>query len=639
MTVETLVTALKTIPSDPGVYRMVDSSGKDLYIGKAKNLYKRVSSYTRVAMLPHRLKQMVHHVQEVRVLVTKTELEALLLEANLISRYQPPYNILLKAGQSFSYLVISEHPFPRVYRQRSPSSEGYCFGPFLSTAPLELIMTCLYRAFLLRSCSDTVFSQRTRPCLQYHIKRCSAPCVGKIDAESYKEMVHQAIRFLRGQAPSLRQEMTREMERLSKAQEYDQARMVRDRLEALSHMTTSYQTDSRIPEADVFALSYQHGTSCVQLMCFRQGIPCGAESFFFPDTAPQDAGDIMNAVVRAIYAQNPPPARIILTHPVSAPEDLILLFRHLFQKVPHFVYPRRGDAYRMMKEAQRNGDQALTRQLEGQEVQTELWGQAAELLGIDHIPRRIEIYDNSHHQGDCPVSVMVVATPQGFSKKDYRVFTMHSQDDYDMMRTVMKRRFSGKLPWPDLMIIDGGKGQLAVVCGVLKELGVQGPRVISIAKSHPHDLIYVAEFLRKTPNREHDTLLQTDQAISNPLLLQETEEPVCALEKDLLRTLGKDIKICPLPLPEHHTVLHLIQRLRDEAHRFAVNTHRRVKRRRMTTSLLQQLPGIGPKRHKLLMEHFGSIQAILKASEEDLSALFSKSLALKIKKSLAALTE
>lgn len=584
MSVQALLHALKTIPHTPGVYRMVSETGKDLYIGKAKDLYKRVLSYTQVSRLSHRLKQMVHHVVDVKTLTTPTELDALLLEANLIKRYQPPYNILLKEGNSFSYLVLTRHPFPRIHKQRIASSnkDQYCFGPFLSSAPLDTLIDFLHKTFLLRSCSDHVFSNRTRPCLQYYIKRCSAPCVNKVDQEGYAHQIDQALRFLKGDKEKLRKELSTSMYALSNHHNYVQAAKVRDQLKALDHIEAG-KTSSALDHGDVIVYTNSHTIGCIQLMCFRHGHTYGAESFFFPHTSISDGPDIVSHFLRSFYEQNPPPDRLVLNVLPQDSEDLKLLLRHHFGKVPHFIYPKRGPLFHLVSQCVAQARHALERHCTSHSMQTSLWQQVTDMIGLREVPQRIEIYDNSHHQGDCAVGVMVVAGPEGFIKKEYRTFSMqgHGQDDYAMMRAMMKKRFAKEGAVPDLMIIDGGKGQLSAVREGLAEAKVVGIPMISIAKSDPCDMLYTAE--------------------------------------------GE-----PLTLDAHHGVLHLVQRLRDEAHRFAVSTHRRLKQRKMTASAVQTIPGIGPKRYAILMNHFKTIEALKKASHQELCALFSPSIADKI---------
>lgn len=579
MSLDAIFSALKVIPSLPGVYRMVNAQRKDLYIGKAKNLFKRVSSYCCLSRLPERLRRMVHNATDVQVLITANELEALLLEANLIKRYQPPYNILLKEGNSFSYLVLTEHEFPRLQRQRSPVSEGFCLGPFLSAGPLEHIMTCLHKAFLLRSCSDFVFNNRSRPCLEYYIKRCSAPCVKK--QENYNELVNQAIQFLKGNTTELSRNLERQMKEFSQMQEYDKARIARDRLKALSHIVPC-QKYYGLTNADVICTAHSHGTTCVQLMCFRNGSLCGTKSVFFHSTTTHDAADILSAFIRSFYEKDQPPSRILLNHPIDDEDSLKLLFRHFFQKVPHFVYPKKGRHYKVVQQAENLALEAIQRHIKNHQVHADIWEQAKQLLCLKKIPKRIEIYDNSHNQGDCPVSGMVVATPEEFLKKEYRAFFVpgKNNDDYEMMRFVIKRRCD-KGPLADLMIIDGGPGQISVVQQTLAQFGFTDTKVISIAKSTPNDVIYVSakDFLQLDPN---------------------------------------------------HPVLFLIQRLRDEAHRFAVTCHRRKKRSRMTSSVLQQIPGIGPKRYIQLMGYFKTREAVMDASVEEFQKLFSKSFAQKL---------
>lgn len=591
MALEHLQRALATIPDNPGVYRMVNAQGKDLYIGKAKNLAKRVAQYTCLARLPHRLRQMVHHVNDVRVLITPCELDALLLEANLIKRYQPPYNILLKQGNKFAYLVLTDHPFARVQIQRSPQApaKATVFGPFLSASPLHSLTEVLHKAFGLRSCSDHVFAQRTRPCLQFFIHRCSAPCVQKISPQAYAEDRALAERFLRGDTQAIRQQLHTQMLALADNYAYEQASRVQDQIHALDHLQPC-RIQTSLKHGDVLCTVHSHGVTCVHVVCLRHGNTYGAETFFFPHTTPADGGEIMNTFCLNFYQNTPPPRRIVTNIPIQDEASLKMVMRHHFGHVPHIVQPKRGDLATLLDQCLQQAHTALQRHVATHDVQHTLWTQAADLLHLPGLPQRIEVYDNSHHQGSAATSVMVVASPQGLQPRDYRTFSVartHSQDDYAMMRQVMQRRFAQKWPQPDVLVIDGGQGQRNAVQHIVhEELNLNIP-IVAIVKRPPSDALLDA--------RGHE-----------------------------------------LDLPAHHPVLHLLQRLRDEAHRFAVHTHRKMKRKQMFAGGLQDVPGIGPKRYKILMDHFASPAAIYHASVADLCTLFPLKTAQKIYSQLCA---
>jgi excinuclease ABC subunit C len=593
MPVSVLHQVLSSLPEGPGVYRMLDVAGKDLYIGKAKNLLRRVTSYTSLARLPHRLRQMVHHLQDVRILTTTSELEALLLEANLIQRHQPPYNILLKKGNPFSHLVFTDHAFTRLQSQRTVSSstsssvpQGQAsFGPFLSGTARDTLKDVIHKVFQVRSCSDFVFDQRTRPCLQYHIQRCSGPCVGKITKEAYQKSIQEALAFLRGNRQQLVQDWTRQMHALASQHDYGRARILRDQIQALAHLRP-VQTHAQLAHGDVISCQNQGGITCIQVLCLRHGAAYGAESFFFPDTTPLDAPEIMTSFLNSFYGQNPPPRHLIID---TAPEDLAgikLVMRHHFGHVPHLITPKRGPLFALLTNVQSQARAALNQHLGNSQTQTELWKQAAQVFGLQSAPKRIEIYDNSHHQGASSVGAMVVASPQGFEKKAYRTFRFQSsKDDYEMMRQMIMRRFRQTWPKPDLMVIDGGKGQMSAVRSILVDLGLDQIACVAIVKRPPSDA--------------------------------------------LLDSQGHEIVV-----DDHSPVLHLMQRLRDETHRFALATHRRAKRAQALRSPIQDLPGIGPKRYQALMAHFHTPAAIKAASLADLENLFRPRIALQVYQSL-----
>jgi excinuclease ABC subunit C len=580
MPVESIIRALATLPSGPGVYRMINAAGKDVYIGKAKNLVQRVSSYTKMHRLPHRLKQMVHQVDRVGIVTTASEIEALLLEAQLIKRYRPPYNILLKNGHPLTYLALSNHAFPRVQRHKTTdtSQSLWKIGPFLSRGPLQIMMDLMHKGFLLRSCSDVVFQQRSRPCLQYYIQRCSGPCVGKITPSAYADSVAAAKVFLKGKMHDVRKDLKEKMTQCVKNHAYDQAVVLRDQLHAIDHLMPS-QTSAAAGKADVIGWAFSGGQACIHVMSWRDGATYGCETFFFDAFQAVDGPYILSQFLQQFYKDIGPPQRLILPCVPDQVDDFRLMARHLFQKTPHCIYPKRGPLEALLCQANQQARDALAHHGTSQAAYQGLMDQAAGLFSWRSIPQRIEIYDNSHHQGSSAVSVMVVGNGAVWDKKSYRTWSMNTGDDYAMMRQVMTRRFSNtRDPLPDFMVIDGGRGQLSVVMSVLKSLGRDSIPLITICKTIPHDTIFLADGTA-------------------------------------------------LDLPSHHPVLHWVQCLRDEAHRFAIETHRRKQRKRMTQSPIESLPGMGKKRYAAVMGHFNTVDALRAASLESLAAILPKALA------------
>jgi excinuclease ABC subunit C len=580
MPIESIVSAIASLPACPGVYRMINAAGKDLYIGKAKDLQKRVSSYTRLANLPHRLKQMVSQVACVGIVTTATEIEALLLEAQLIKRYRPPYNILLKNSNPLAYLALSNHVFPRVQMQKNPDQTGslWKIGPFLSRTPLQVMTDLVYKRFLLRSCTDVIFAQRNRPCLQYHIQRCSAPCVGKISASDYNNQVLAAKNFLKGDIQKAQKELKEEMHIFVRNHAYDQAAGVRDQLQAVDQLALG-QIGGAAGKGDVIGWAVHSGGACIHIVSWRDGATYGCETFFFENASPKDGPYILSCFLRQFYSQNPPPSRLILPFLADEIDDFSLMMRHHFQKIPHCIVPKRGPLLALLNQAHQQAYDALLHHGHSQASHSALMDQGAKVFSWQSIPSRIEIYDNSHHQGTSAVAVMVVHDGQDWDKKSYRTWSMVSNDDCHMMQQVMTRRFSNAaIPLPDFIIIDGGRGQLSAVRSVLRDLGRGALPLIAIAKTMPHDTVFLADGT-------------------------------------------------PLNLPPHHPVLHWVQRLRDEAHRFAVQTHRQKHRNQMTKSPIQALPGMGKKRHQALMNHFGTLDALKSASLETLSRIVPRAVA------------
>ncbi|MBM3468765.1 MAG: excinuclease ABC subunit UvrC [Alphaproteobacteria bacterium] len=598
--IEVIRQVVKTLPSAPGVYRMVNNQGKVVYVGKAKDLKKRVISYTFAPKLPHRLQRMVAETVSLEIVTTHTEIEALLLESNLIKKLQPHYNILLKDDKSFPYILITQdHPYPRLEKYRGPHTvKGNYFGPFASVAAVEETMILLQKVFLIRNCSDSFFEKRTRPCLQYHIKRCSAPCTHKISKKDYASLVKQATDFLNGKSTSIQEYLASKMNEASRELAYEDAAQYRDRLRLLTRIQAHQRINvNKIRDADVIAIASEGGQTCVQIFFFRQGRNLGTSSFFLTHTNDASLEDQMEAFVTQFYQDRAPAPTVLLSH---KPTQLSLIREALqtqFGGRTSWEIPKNGAKHELIDHALTNARGALSRKFSEIATFEILLDQAAKTFLMKKRPERIEIYDNSHLQGKHPYGVMVVATPQGFEKKSYRKFSiraeslLHGGDDYAMMREVLHRRFAraDKKDWalPDLILIDGGAGQLNIAIKVIQELDVEGITVVGIAKGR-------------------------DRNAGREKFFQE----------------GRDT----FTLPENDPLMHFLQRLRDEAHRFAIGTHRAKRSRVLIRSQLDEIPGIGPTRKKALLHHFGSARGVATASLQDLQLVtgINKSVAKKI---------
>lgn len=581
---------LKLIPDRPGVYRMLGAKGEVLYVGKALNLKKRVVSYTHVARLPERLRLMVSLTADMEIVVTQTEAEALLLEANYIRRMQPQFNILLRDDKSYPWLLLTgNHNFPRLTRQRGkPQKNAVYWGPFASSKAVEQTMQVLQRAFLLRTCSDSDFASRTRPCLQYQIKRCSAPCVDRISRGDYADLVTQARAFLAGGGRELQQQLTQEMEEAAEAMAFERAALIRDRIRGFANLRSSNVINpATIDEADVIALWQEAGRTGIQVFFIRGGRNNGNRAFYPQHDQDETAESVLSAFLIQFYDDKPPPAQII-TH-VSLSEQELLEEALSLQKgrKVQILQPQRGDKKAVLDHALLNAKEALERKLAESAGQKKLLEGVAELFDLPKPPSRIEVYDNSHIMGQCPYGVMVVGGPEGFVKRAYRKYAIRGPvtpgDDFGMMREVMTRRFSParqkeglegeRDQWPDLLLIDGGKGQVSAVREILEELGVTNVPIVGIAKGED-----------RNAGREW-------------FLVQ-----------------GKE----PFQLPPQDPVLYYLQRLRDESHRFAITTHRAGRSKKLVKSGLDDVPGIGAVRKKALMTRFGSLRNIKLASIEEL---------------------
>jgi excinuclease ABC subunit C len=581
---------LETMPGSPGVYRMMNGKGEPLYVGKAKNLKKRVAAYTRPDKQSLRIQRMIAETCSMEVITTHTEVEALLLESNLIKTLGPRYNILLKDDKSFPEILITgDHEWPQIVKHRGAHRrKGEYFGPFASAGAVNHTLAALQRAFLLRSCSDQVFSTRTRPCLLYQIKRCAAPCADRIDPGVYAGLVAEARDFLSGQSQRIQQGLVRQMEEAAEAMEYERAAVFRDRIRALTRIQAHQDIHSaEVEEADVVALYQAGGQACVQVFFFRSGCNYGNRAYFPQHAQDQDAADILSAFLGQFYADKTPPRDILLSvEPAEAEIAAQALSEKAGRKV-RLSWPQRGEKRRLVDHAADNAREALGRRLAESSTQAKLLEGVAELFGLDGSPARIEVYDNSHIQGTNAIGAMIVAGPEGLMKSAYRTFNIRSTDltpgdDYAMMREVLTRRFQRALredpdrergSWPDLVLIDGGLGQLTVVQEVMAELGLDDVAVVSIAKGPD-----------RNAGREHFFVP------------------------------GRD----PFMLPPKDPVLYFLQRLRDEAHRFAIGTHRARRAKSMTVSPLDEITGIGARRKKALLHHFGSARDVAGAGLADL---------------------
>ena len=595
---------LKTLPSAPGVYRMINTKGDVLYVGKAKNLKKRVASYTRPDRQPNRTRRMIAETTSMEFVTTHTEAEALLLEANLIKRYRPRYNILLRDDKSFpSILLTGEHAFPQVLKHRGAESrKGDYYGPFASVWAVNEALATLQRAFLLRSCTDTVFANRTRPCLLHQIKRCSAPCVGRISEAEYGASVEHARAFLAGGSHKIQRHFARLMQDASDAEEYEKAAGYRDRIRALTRIQAHQDINLKgVGDADVIGAHQAGGQTCIQVFFFRAGANFGNRAYFPSHAREKDAAAVLEAFLGQFYAKALPPKTILVSHP---PPNRKLLAEALSVRAGRnvsLVWPQRGDKRNLINHVLANAREALARRMAESASQRRLLEGLAQALDLDGAPERIEVFDNSHVSGAKAVGALIVAGPEGLMKKAYRKFTIRGAkqsgapagndgrfspgDDYAMMREVLSRRFSRALKeesdrtagtWPDLVLVDGGKGQLGVALEVFEDLGIEGVTVAAIAKGPD-----------RHAGRERIYL------------------PGCE----------------PLTLPPRDPVLFFLQRLRDEAHRFAIGAHRDKRSKSLTRSLLDDIPSIGAKRKKALLHHFGAAKAVTEAGRADLEAV------------------
>jgi excinuclease ABC subunit C len=579
----------KTLPTKPGVYRMHDARGDVLYVGKARALKNRVTNYTQVDRLPQRLKRMVSLTRSMTIVTTNSEAEALLLEAQLIKRYRPAYNVLLRDDKSFPFILLrADHGFPRIQKHRGARRhKGNYYGPFASAGSVNVTLNALQKLFLLRSCTDSFFNNRDRPCLLYQIKRCSAPCVGRIDEAGYAELVADAKAFLGGKSTAVQAKLAQEMEGASESLDFERAALLRDRLKALTFIQGTQAINAAgIGDADIFAMAAKQGVIGIQAFFIRGGANWGHRAFFPAHVQDTSEEDVLTLVLAQFYEDVPPAPTIMLDRELPEAELLGDALSERLGKKVTVTCPQRGDRTRLVAQAKRNAEEALDRRLAETTTQGKLLREVAELFELAEAPQRIEIYDNSHIQGTNALGAMVVAGPEGFVKNQYRKFNIKqaaTDDDFAMMREVMERRFGraqeedpdrDKGEWPDLVLIDGGKGQVSAVKQVFDRLGIDDVPFIGIAKG-PHHGREGREVFHFPDGRE-------------------------------------------LTLPVNAPVLFYLQRLRDEVHRYAIGAHRTKRAKAITASPLDEVPGIGPARKKALLLHFGTARAVRSASLEDL---------------------
>lgn len=597
--VEVIADQVRRLPNAPGVYRMLDGEGTVLYVGKARNLKKRVVNYTRGQGLTARILRMVRETRSMEFVQTRTETEALLLEANLIKRLRPRFNVLLRDDKSFPYILVTrDHDAPALVKHRGARKrKGTYFGPFASAGSVGRTINALQKAFLVRTCTDSVYDLRTRPCLLFQIKRCAAPCTGEISLSDYATLVEEAERFLSGKSKAVQAEMAIAMQAAAEELDFERAAVYRDRLAALSHVQSHQGINPQgVEEADVFALHQDGGQTCIQVFFFRTGQNWGNHAFYPRADRSLEPEEVLESFVAQFYDDKPVPRLVLLSHETPERELLEAALTERTEYKVEIAVPKRGEKKDLVDHALLNAREALGRKLAETSSQAKLMEGVARAFALPETPRRIEVYDNSHVMGTHAVGGMIVAGPEGFVKGQYRKFDIKSADttpgdDYAMMREVLTRRFTrlvkehgtrdaaprdetGFGPWPDLIFVDGGKGQLEVARRVAEETGVLGAiTLIGIAKGPDRDAGREKFFFLDRPD---------------------------------------------IMLPERDPVLYFVQRLRDEAHRFAIGTHRAKRSKAIRQSSLDEIPGIGPTRKRALLAHFGTVKAIGRAAMTDL---------------------
>ncbi len=617
--VEVIADEVKRLPNGPGVYRMLDENGEVLYVGKARSLKKRVTSYTRLQGQSNRIMRMILATASMEFVVTQTEPEALLLEANLIKRLRPRFNVLLRDDKSFPYILVTgDHESPAIVKHRGARKrKGEYFGPFASAGAVDRTINALQKAFLIRTCSDSYYENRSRPCLQYQIKRCAGPCTGEIDPADYAGLVSEAKAFLSGRSQLIKTQLAKQMEAASADLEFERAAIYRDRLSALSHIQAHQGINPQsVEEADVFAIHQEGGQTCVQVFFFRTGQNWGNRAYFPKADKSFEEADILESFLAQFYDDKPAPRQILLSHELSEQDLLAQALSERTGRKVDVACPKRGEKKELVDHALTNAREALGRRLAETSSQARLLKGVAEAFDLPQPPRRIEVYDNSHIMGTNAVGGMIVAGLEGFAKGQYRKFNIKSEDlvpgdDYGMMREVLTRRFSrllkeharedskpeavdpalqdtdegeletapadtGVPAWPELVLIDGGQGQLTAARETLESLGITDVPLVGIAKGPDRDAGREKFFI---PGRQS------------------------------------------FMLPERDPVLYFVQRLRDEAHRFAIGSHRARRKKDITRNPLDEIAGVGPTRKKALLRHFGTAKAVSKAGVDDLAAV------------------
>ncbi|WP_268245815.1 excinuclease ABC subunit UvrC [Gemmobacter nanjingensis] len=590
---EVIQDQLKTLDGSPGVYRMLNAQNEVLYVGKARNLRARVSNYARPSGHSGRIARMISETASMMFLTTRTEVEALLLEQNLIKQLKPRYNVLMRDDKSFPNILIpTDHPFPMIRKHRGKRSDkGRYFGPFASAGAVNRTLNQLQRVFLLRTCSDVMFSGRTRPCLLYQIKRCAGPCVGRISEADYAALIDDATRFLDGKSTTVQADLAKAMAEASEAMEFERAAALRDRIKALTAVQSTQGINPRgVAEADVVALHLEGGQACVQVFFIRGNQSWGNKDFYPKTGAGAEEPEILEAFLSQFYDDKEPPRLILLSHAVENPDLVTQLLSDRAGRKVELAVPLRGEKAELVENAHRNARESLARRMAESTTQNRLLQGLAEAFDLEAPPKRIEVYDNSHIQGAHAVGGMIVAGPEGFLKSQYRKFNIKGEagaqgDDFGMMKEVLTRRFERLLKedperktdaWPDLLLIDGGAGQVSAVAEIMAELGIDDLPFIGVAKGI---------------DRDHGK--------------EEFHRP------------GEQ----PFALRMNDPVLYFIQRLRDEAHRWAIGAHRAKRAKATTSTPLDEVPGVGATRKRALLAHFGSAKAVTRAAVEDLTAV------------------
>ena len=584
---------VRQLDTSPGVYRMLDAQARVLYVGKARNLKARVSNYARPTGHSSRIARMISETSQMMFLTTKTETEALLLEQNLIKQLKPRYNVLLRDDKSFpNILVTTKHEFPQIKKHRGAKKEkGAYYGPFASAGAVNKSLNQLQRVFQLRNCSDAMFETRTRPCLQYQIKRCSGPCVGRISARDYQASVKDAQRFLSGKSTEIQESLASQMAQASEAMEFERAAALRDRIRAMTQVQTNQGINPRtVSEADVIALHIEGGQACVQVFFIRANQNWGNRDFYPRISADHSHAEVLEAFVGQFYSSKEAPRQLILSHDIENADLVSAALSEAAGRKVELIYPQRGEKFELVSGALRNAKESLALRMSETATQAKLLRGIAEAFALDEAPKRIEVFDNSHIQGAYAVGAMIVSGPDGFLKNQYRKFNIRGDDltpgdDFGMMKEVMTRRFTRLIKedpertsesWPDLLLIDGGAGQVSAVAEILETLGVDDVPMVGVAKG---------------VDRDHG--------------------------KEEFYIPGRSV----FALQRNDPVLYFVQRMRDEAHRFAIGTHRAKRAKAISANPLDDIAGIGASRKRALLAHFGSAKAVSRANLADLKAV------------------